>query len=106
MSARKFVKHDAGKPALELLPFRALVVVGDVLRYGSLKYEPGNWKRGAAWSRYLGAALRHVFAWASGESNDIETGLSHLAHAVCCLLFLMEYELRGIGTDDRDASGD
>jgi hypothetical protein len=27
--------------------------------------------------------------------------MSHLAHAGCCLLFLMEYQRNGWGTDDR-----
>ena len=35
------------------------------------------------------ACHRHLQAWWSGERLDKESGLPHLAHAVCCLLFLM-----------------
>lgn len=35
------------------------------------------------------------------EDLDEETGLSHLWHAVCCIAFLIAFEQRGIGTDDR-----
>lgn len=45
--------------------------------------------------------LRHVFAWIRFEPRDSETTLSHLAHAGCCILFLITYELKGLGTDDR-----
>lgn len=49
-----------------------------------------NWKHVRPFrKRYLGALLRHVTAWAEGERNDPESGKSHLAHAGCCLLFLM-----------------
>ena len=51
--------------------------------------------------RYFAAMCRHVFAWWGGEDADPETGYSHLAHAGCCLLFLMEYQRNGWGTDDR-----
>lgn len=96
-----FVKHDQGKPRLDLLPPRAVEIVGAVLAYGAEKYAPNNWAKGADWSRYTGAALRHVFAHLRGEDNDPETGLPHLAHATCCLLFLLEYQAAGLGTDDR-----
>ncbi len=44
---------------------------------------------------------RHIFAWWGGEDKDPETGFSHLAHAGCCLLFLMEFQRNSWGTDDR-----
>ena len=89
------------KPRLELLPFGALTDIADVLTFGARKYGADNWRRGASWSRYFAACLRHLFAWWRGEGNDPETGLSHLAHAGCCILFLIEYEREGLGEDDR-----
>jgi hypothetical protein len=50
---------------------------------------------------FFAALLRHLFAWWRGEELDPESGLSHLAHAGCCLMFLMEYRRNGWGTDDR-----
>jgi len=95
------IKHDAGKPALHLLPFDALVEVSRVLAHGAGKYSAHNWRGGMAWSRLLRAALGHLFAWAGGQDLDPESGLSHLAHAVCCVLFLISYAETSGGEDDR-----
>lgn len=89
------------KTRFDLIPFEAIGEIADVLEYGANKYEAHNWARGAAWSRYFSALCRHIFAWWAGEDKDPETGFSHLAHAGCCLLFLMQYERHGWGTDDR-----
>ncbi len=94
-------KDDGAKNRLDLLPFAALEEVGKVLTHGAGKYAPDNWRKGMAWRRLIGAALRHVFAFAKGENLDPETGLSHLAHAICCLGFLLTYHLESIGSDDR-----
>jgi hypothetical protein len=53
------------------------------------------------WGRLLGAALRHLSAWAQGVERDAESGLPHLAHAACCVLMLGALTKRGTGTDDR-----
>lgn len=96
------VKADAGKLPMELLPFLALDEVAAVLQFGAKKYAAHNWRKGLHWSRLLGAAIRHLFLWGAGQQDtDAETGLSHLAHAACCVLFLLEYEKTGGGTDDR-----
>jgi len=97
----KAVKFDGGKTRLELLPFDALSEVADVLAFGAQKYGEHNWCGGMRWSSLIGAALRHIFAWAMGQDKDPETGLSHLAHAGCCILFLIAYQRRGVGEDDR-----
>jgi hypothetical protein len=91
----------APKPRLGLLPVGALCQVAEVLTYGASKYSANNWARGTEWSRYYDALQRHLFAWWAGEAGDPETGASHLAHAGCCLLFLLEYERNGWGCDDR-----
>lgn len=94
-------KHDAGKPRPELLPSAALLEVAKVLEFGSRKYEDDNWRKGFKWKRLYGAALRHLLAHKEGEDKDPESGITHLAHATCCLLFLLEHELKGLGEDDR-----
>lgn len=84
------VKHDSGKPRFSLLPLKQIETVVAVLEYGAIKYAPGNWQHVEnPRDRYFDAAMRHVFAWRNGEKLDPETQLPHLAHAVCCLLFLM-----------------
>lgn len=74
-----------------------------ILTFGSIKYSAGNWATGDGfeWSRLYGALLRHMVAWASGEDNDPESGLSHLYHAGCMLAFLIAHVDRKHGTDDR-----
>lgn len=99
----EFIKADGGKNRLELLPFSALEEVGKVLTFGAKKYKDHNWRRCDKPSRYVGAALRHLFSWAKGEDNDPETGLSHIAHASCCCLFLLGLILDGKAIDDRDS---
>lgn len=83
-------KHDSGKWRFSLLPFSAIKTVVSVLEFGAAKYAVDNWKTVPdARHRYFDASIRHITAWWSGESNDSESNLPHLAHAVCCLLFLM-----------------
>lgn len=94
-------KLDDGKAPLALLPGASLVEIAKVLEYGSRKYSSWNWKGGFKWSRLASASLRHLFAWIGGEDKDPETGISHLAHAACNLLFLIDFEVNGLGEDDR-----
>ena len=88
------VKYDNGKPQWSLLPFRALTQVVEVLTYGAKKYAPDNWKKVPdARRRYIDAGFRHFTAYASGETHDPETGKHHLAHAICCMLYLVAFDL-------------
>lgn len=95
------IKHDQGKPELALLPFDALSEVTKVLELGRDKYTAHNWRDGFLYTRLFSATLRHLFEWIQGRSVDPESGLSHLAHAACNVLFLIEHELKGYGEDDR-----
>ena len=95
------VKHDAGKPRMDLLPPEALLEIAEVLALGASKYSAHNWRKGFAYSRLIAASLRHLFAWVGGENKDPESGKSHLAHAACCLMFLITFEQTRTGTDDR-----
>ncbi|WP_078705326.1 dATP/dGTP diphosphohydrolase domain-containing protein [Bartonella sp. WD16.2] len=98
-------KDDAHKSRVDLIPPSALFAIGHVLAVGARKYGANNWRNGMNWSRLHGAALRHLLAWFDGEDKDPESGLSHLAHAACCLLFLMDYDIQQIGCDDRPQIG-
>ena len=94
-------KDDSAKLRWDLLPPDATEEIVKVLMFGAQKYGDYNWARGMKWSRMFAALMRHMWAWWRGEGRDPETGLTHLAHAGCCLLFLLSYELRQIGEDDR-----
>lgn len=95
------IKYDSGKPRLELLPPELLLGVADILTFGAQKYSDRNWELGMNWSRVFGALMRHMWAWWRGENVDSETGKSHLWHAGCCIAFLIAYEQRQVGQDDR-----
>lgn len=95
------LKFDTGKPRLDLIPHRPLQEVAKVLMFGLKKYSAHNWREGTDWSRFVRAAQDHIGYWNEGQDIDPETKLSHLAHAVCCLLFLMWYQIFNVGNDDR-----
>lgn len=95
------VKFDTGKDPWHLLPWDAARGIVKVLAFGAGKYGDRNWEHGMAWSRPFSALQRHLTAWWEGERCDPETGYSHLWHAGCCMVFLISFEIRGVGTDDR-----
>lgn len=97
------LKFDEGKVPYELLAPEFLEGVAEILRFGAEKYSARNWELGMNWSRPFGALMRHMWSWWNPFVSDLdeETGKSHLWHAGCCLMFLIAYEARGIGTDDR-----
>lgn len=90
------IKHDEEKLRWDLLPGDAVREIVKVLTHGSKKYGDRNWEKGMSWSRPFGALMRHSWDWFMGEDNDPETGLSHMAHAGCCVLFLLAYVIRGM----------
>lgn len=69
--------------------------------FGKRKYDAHNWRKGLAWSRPLSAAMRHIMAFNDGEDKDPESGLSHLGHAMACIMFLLEFEKTRPELDDR-----
>ena len=88
------IKYDSEKPKMNLLPPKAIVEVSKVLTFGAAKYDAENWRKlDDLQNRYTAGALRHIFSHMDGEELDPETNLSHLAHAMCCLLFKLEIEL-------------
>ena len=91
-------KADSGKPEWNLLPLAEVEDVVRVLTVGARKYAPDNWQKvPQARARYFAAAMRHLVAWWRGERDDPETGLPHLAHAGCCVLFLAWFDRNGGG---------
>lgn len=85
----------------EQIPAWPLAEIARCYGFGATKYQRANFLRGYAWSLSTDALLRHIHAWRAGERHDPESGLHPLAHAAFHLLALMEFERRGIGTDDR-----
>lgn len=95
------LKYDDGKPRMELLSTIALRATAAVLTFGAKKYQAHNWRKGIELSRLLGAAMRHLTSFLGGEDTDSETGLSHLDHAACCVMFAQELWRTHPQLDDR-----
>lgn len=86
-------KFDGNKTRYDLLPPKALDEFAKVLTFGASKYGPENWKQlDDLTNRYFAAAQRHLWAFKRGESHDDESGFHHLAHALCCIAFMLEDE--------------
>lgn len=87
------VKFDQHKIDWMILPYDALEEIVKVLQFGAAKYARGNYANGSGleYTRVLNSLMRHILAFARGEDIDPETGLSHVAHAGCNVLFLLHY---------------
>jgi len=86
------IKYDSTKPDYSLVPPNALDDVVKVLTYGAQKYDRNNWKfLENLDNHYFAAAQRHLWALQRGETTDEETGIHHAAHAICCMMFLLEF---------------
>lgn len=90
----KDMKFDNNKPRMDLIEPEFIEGVAKVLTLGASKYAPDSWKTQVSEPerRYYAAALRHLVAWKKGEKMDPESGLSHLYHAACNLMFLEYFE--------------
>ena len=92
------LKYDSGKTRYDLYPLEAYEGCTKVLTFGAQKYTPNGWKTVPdAKNRYYAALIRHLNAQklhidngGEGLALDEESGLPHLDHAQCCLVFLRE----------------
>jgi len=100
-SGTEALKFDNEKPDPTMIPMSAVIGEAKALGFGANKYGRSNWKKGMDWMRPAGAALRHLYAWISGEDIDPESGLNHLYHVKCNISFLIEYQEKGLGNDNR-----
>lgn len=81
------LKYDTGKIRWDLIAWDVIEDLAKVLTYGAKIYKPNNWQKNPKW-KYEAAYMRHYVAWLLGEDNDPQSGLPHLAHAMCNLMFL------------------
>lgn len=90
------------KPPLSCIPSGPLFQLGAALLSGSMKYGRHNYRViGVRASIYYDAALRHLMQWWEGENVDTESGVEHLAHAMACMVILLDAESLGKLNDDR-----
>lgn len=81
-------KYDGGKVMFQLLYWSFIEEMAKVMTYGAGKYGERNWQDGIKVSRLWGATFRHLVAILKGEYMDKESGITHLAHAACNLMFI------------------
>ena len=89
----KAIRFDAGKTDWSLVPWDSVEEIVKVLEFGKVKYAAWNWSSngGFKYMRVFNSTMRHLLAWARGEDKDPESGLSHLSHAACNLLFIIYF---------------
>ena len=85
-------KFDGEKVRLDLVEPSIIEAIGKVRTYGVEKYGDDQSWRKVEKQRYVAAAMRHFEAYRKGESNDPESGMPHLWHCACNLMFLIELE--------------
>ncbi len=94
------------KPSMWLIPQSAMVLVAKVMELGAKKYGPYNWRSKKVRSTvYVSAAQRHLASWLDGETNDDESGVSHLAHVMACCAIVLDAQATGNLIDDRPEPG-
>lgn len=82
---------DEGKPQVDGIDPDFLLAIGEILTYGAEKYAKYNWTKGIHFTRIYASVMRHLLKWYACEDEDDESGLHHLAHAACDLMFLWTY---------------
>ena len=89
------LKHDGGKPRLDLVPPEIIEAVGAVMTHGAEKYGEGSY-RNVEPKRYRAALMRHICQWLRDPHGiDEDSGLPHLYHIACNVAFLLEIDKEG-----------
>lgn len=95
-------KHDAGKPALALIPPHAEWEVAKAFTYGRNEYGQYNYLEGLDVVRTLSAVKRHINKFLRGQNIDTDSGAHHLGCACAGLMMIMEnLVVNGDKVDDR-----
>jgi hypothetical protein len=96
MNGLKYDGLDGKQPMKDrwdLLPIECVEEVVKILTFGCEKYGPNSWQKVEnGEDRYYAALMRHLSASRQGEEVDPESGLSHLSHAMCNIVFLLWFE--------------
>lgn len=90
----KGFKERDGKLRMDLIPTVVITGLAEVLTYGAIKYSANSWQHvDDPINTYYGACLRHLIKWRDGEDIDPESGLHHLKHSICNLMFLLYFSI-------------
>lgn len=117
MEEEKGLRYNEGKPQWSLMHWKSLEPMIQVLMYGAHKYSVfeddkgnkikgsevsvkdskqlklissgrDNWKKGFPETELWDSFLRHTAAILDGEELDPESGLPHIGHQFCNLMFI------------------
>ncbi len=58
-----------------------------VLEYGAEKYERNNWRKPGDKCKIIDSLLRHLKCMARDEYTDADSGLPHIGHVLCNVMF-------------------
>lgn len=109
MEPEKNAKFGPGakKPGVSSVPPVAMIHLGMVMKNGSDKYGPFNWREGGVdLKTYYDASMRHLMLMWEGEVNDRESGLPHAAHVMACMAILLDaMELAKLQSNNPELSG-
>lgn len=97
------LKHDGGKPRLDLVPPEVIEAVGAVMTFGAKKYGENSY-RNVEPKRYRAALMRHICKWLKEPyGKDEDSGLPHLWHIACNVAFLLELDspLKGANKEEQ-----
>lgn len=94
------------KPSFELVPMAAVMRTNEAFKDGSIKYGAFNWRETAVRADvYFNAAMRHMTQWYHGDDKARDSGVDHRAHAIACMMILMDAEDQGTLIDNRPKVG-
>lgn len=104
---RQAVKNDITdkKVMMQLMPPDAMEKIAEVFTHGAEKYESWNYLEGDGieLTRLKGALDRHMNEWMKGNDIDPDSGKTHLAHAGCCVMMMLQITELRPQADDRSA---
>lgn len=94
------------KVSLSLWPAVATAQGALALMDGARKYGRANYRVAKVRaSIYVDAAMRHLACWNEGEEIALDSGVTHLGHALACLAILVDAQSCETLVDDRPYPG-
>lgn len=94
------------KPSFEFIPMSTVMMTNEAFRDGAAKYGAFNWRQSKVRADvYYNAAMRHMTQWFLGNDKASDSKIDHRAHAIACLMILMDAEDQGSLIDNRPKVG-
>ena len=94
------------KCPLHLVPPALAIGVAEAMKNGADKYGAYNFREsGIAASVYIGAILRHLYAYMDGEDCARDSQIHHLKHIGASIALMLDSMAKGTYVDDRPTQG-